>query len=73
MNALLIFMRILEALFLIGLAGSAIVVAISFVEDLWVLLGLDKHEQKPPAPVESNGAETRRRAELQQTPMHSAR
>jgi hypothetical protein len=72
MNALLLFMRVLEILFLVGLAGSAIVVAISFVEDLWVLLGLEKHEQKLPPAAES-GAETRRRYEMPQAPMHSAR
>ena len=73
MNALLLFMRILEILFLIGLAGSAIVVAISFVEDLWVLLGLEKHEPKPPEGASGSGGETRRRPEMQQTTMQSAR
>ena len=64
-------MRVLEILFLVGLAGSAIVVAISFFEDLWVLLGLEKHDQKPA--MGTVGAETGRRSEMQQTPMHSAR
>jgi hypothetical protein len=68
MNALLIFMRVLEILFLVGLAGSAIVVAISFVEDLWVLLGLDKHDHNHPAV-----GETGIRSEAQQAPVHSAR
>ncbi|HTZ60842.1 MAG TPA: hypothetical protein VMB49_22185 [Acidobacteriaceae bacterium] len=35
----IIFMRLLEVLFFAGIAGSAIVVAISFVEDLQLLLG----------------------------------
>lgn len=68
MNALLFFMRVLEILFLIGLAGSAVVVAISFVEDLWVLLGWEKPEAALSATAESNGG-----SELQRTPMRSSR
>jgi hypothetical protein len=33
------FMRLLEVLFFVGVAGSAVVVAISFVEDLQLLVG----------------------------------
>jgi len=33
-NLLIYCMRVLETMFLVGLAGSAVVVAISFVEDL---------------------------------------
>jgi len=39
---ILSFMRVLEIAFLVGLAGSAIVVAISFVEDFAVLVHRDK-------------------------------
>lgn len=35
-------MRALEIAFLVGLAGSAVVVAISFVEDFAILLERDK-------------------------------
>ena len=42
MDALALFlMHLLEALFFIGLAGSSIVVILSFVEDLHELLGED--------------------------------
>jgi hypothetical protein len=37
----LLFMRLLEVLFFAGLAGSAIVVIISFVEDAGELMGDD--------------------------------
>lgn len=33
------FMRLFEVLFFAGIAGSAVVVAISFVEDLQLLVG----------------------------------
>jgi hypothetical protein len=33
------FMRVLSTIFLVGMAGSAVVVAISFVEDLHELFG----------------------------------
>ena len=51
-------MRVITALFFIGLAGSAIVVAISFVEDFRELFGPDEPELKaskplPPAPNET--------------------
>ena len=39
---LLAAMRVLEVLFFLGLAGSAVVVLISFVEDLEVLLHRDR-------------------------------
>jgi hypothetical protein len=39
---LIIAMRVLETLFFVGLAGSAVVVLISFVEDLEVLLHRDR-------------------------------
>jgi len=39
---LIIAMRVLEAFFFVGLAGSAVVVLISFVEDLEVLLHRDR-------------------------------
>ena len=38
----LFFMRLLETAFFVGLAGSAIVVAISFVEDFGELFHRDK-------------------------------
>lgn len=41
-TALLVFMRVIEWLFFIGLAGSAIVVSISFFEDIGVLFERDK-------------------------------
>jgi hypothetical protein len=40
----LFFMHLLVVVFFVGLAGSAVVVLISFVEDLGVLLGFDKKE-----------------------------
>ena len=36
-------MRFLTIVFFAGLAGSAVVVAISFVEDFLLLLGLEEH------------------------------
>jgi hypothetical protein len=33
------FMRLFEVMFFIGIAGSAVVVAISFVEDIRLLVG----------------------------------
>ena len=45
MTALLIFFRVLEALFLIGIAGSVIVLVITTVEDLAILF-----ERDEPAP-----------------------
>ena len=36
-------MRFLVVVFFAGLAGSAVVVAISFVEDLLILMGLEEH------------------------------
>jgi hypothetical protein len=33
------FMRLFEIMFFLGIAGSAVVVAISFVEDLQLLVG----------------------------------
>jgi hypothetical protein len=45
MTALLIFFRVLEALFLIGIVGSVIVLAITTVEDLAILF-----ERDEPAP-----------------------
>jgi hypothetical protein len=39
MNFALLMMRLLELLFLVGLAGSAIVVLISFIEDAKELVG----------------------------------
>lgn len=45
MTALLIFFRILEAMFLLGIVGSVIVVVITTVEDLAILF-----ERDAPAP-----------------------
>jgi hypothetical protein len=39
---LLVAMRVLEILFFVGLAGSTVVVLISFVEDLKVLVHRDR-------------------------------
>jgi hypothetical protein len=59
-------MRVLETLFFIGLAGSAVVVAISFVEDFRVLLHRDRPwtasqrpsgEQEYPQPAGSRRSE----------------
>ena len=41
MSIAIFFMRLLEVLFFVGLAGSAIVVLISFVEDAKELVGKD--------------------------------
>ncbi len=54
---LIIAMRVLEAFFFVGLAGSAVVVLISFVEDLEVLL----HRDRP-------NVRRRERTDAQQTP-----
>jgi hypothetical protein len=54
MTALLLFFRFLEALFLIGIVGSLILVVITTVEDLAVLFEPDE-----PAP----GIETSERTE----------
>ncbi len=45
-------MRILETIFFIGLAGSAVVVAISFVEDFRVLLHRDRPRNAAQRPSE---------------------
>lgn len=59
-------MRVLETLFFIGLGGSAVVVAISFVEDFRVLLHRDRPrtaaprrsgEQEYPQPAGSRRSE----------------
>jgi len=41
MTLAIVFMRILDLLFFVGLAGSAIVVVISFIEDSKELFGDD--------------------------------
>ena len=41
------FIRVLTVLFLIGLAGSAVVIAISFVEDFRELFGPDEPKSEP--------------------------
>jgi hypothetical protein len=53
MTALLLFFRFLEALFLIGIVGSLIVVVITTVEDLAVLF-----ERDEPAPGIEGGDRT---------------
>lgn len=40
-------MRVITTLFFIGLAGSAIVIAISFVEDFKELFGSDEPSSEP--------------------------
>jgi Na+/H+-dicarboxylate symporter len=39
MQAVMLFMRLLEILFFAGVAGSAVVVVISFIEDIHELMG----------------------------------
>lgn len=46
MGLLILGMRVLEIFFMVGLAGSAVVVLISFVEDLRVLLHRDETKTK---------------------------
>jgi hypothetical protein len=41
-NIILFFMRLLEVAFFVGLAGSAVVVIISFIEDFGELFARDK-------------------------------
>ncbi len=41
MGLAVFFMRVLEAMFLVGLVGSAVVVVISFIEDSKELFGKD--------------------------------
>lgn len=53
MTALLILFRVLEGLFLLGLVGSVIVLAITTVEDLAILF-----ERDQPAPGISTPAES---------------
>jgi hypothetical protein len=62
MTALLILFRVLEALFLIGIVGSVIVLAITTVEDLAILF-----ERDEPAPGISNPPS----AESQTEPAHA--
>lgn len=73
MHALLIFMRVLEVLFLVGLAGSAIVVVISFVEDLGVLIGIGEEKHNREALSEDKLGEAYVRREGQRSPMHPVR
>ena len=57
MTALLILFRVLEALFLIGLGGSVIVLAITTVEDLAILFERDEPAPgiaDPSKPLESH-------------------
>lgn len=57
MTALLILFRVLEALFLIGLVGSVIVLAITTVEDLAILFERDEPAPgiaDPSRPIESH-------------------
>lgn len=42
------FMRLITTVFFIGLAGSVIVVALSFVEDFHELFSSDDSSSKPP-------------------------
>ncbi|UWZ81855.1 hypothetical protein [Occallatibacter riparius] len=57
---LLAAIHVLEVIFFVGLAGSAIVVLISFVEDFEVLLHRDKpkarHREQTDAPQTHPGA-----------------
>lgn len=48
-----IFVDILTVLFFAGLAGSVIVIAISFVEDFRELFGPDEKPEKPATPAQS--------------------
>jgi hypothetical protein len=45
MNLAILAMRVLEIMFFVGLAGSSIVVLISFVEDAKELFGKDEPSQ----------------------------
>ena len=59
MTALLILFRLLEALFLIGLVGSVIVLAITTVDDLAILFERDEPAPgiaDPAKPIESHSA-----------------
>lgn len=56
-------MRILEALFLVGLAGSAVVVLISFVEDIGVLFERDRPKADSPRDQENGQPAGSRRSE----------
>ncbi len=48
-------MRLLEAMFFVGLAGSAIVVLISFIEDGKELFGGDEDERHPASERQGRG------------------
>jgi hypothetical protein len=47
--------RLLEAMFFVGLAGSAVVVVISFIEDGKDLFGHDDSEQPPVSGRQEHG------------------
>ena len=48
-----LFLDILIAMFLLGIVGSALVVAISFVEDFRELFSSDEGPEEPPRPPHS--------------------
>jgi hypothetical protein len=64
-NALLILFRFLEALFFVGMVGSAVVLCITTVEDLRVLF-----EKDEPAPGTGAAPET---TQISAEPVPSAR
>lgn len=51
-----VFIDVLVTMFLVGLAGSAVVVVISFVEDFKELFGDDEAVQEPHVPPRSEPA-----------------
>lgn len=62
MTALLILFRVLEGLFLIGLVGSVIVLAITTVEDLAILFERDEPAPgiaDPSKPIDSHSEPVR--------------
>jgi len=51
-----IFVDLIIAMFFIGLAGSAVVILISFVEDFRELVGSDEASHEPAAPPQQAAA-----------------
>jgi len=58
----IIFLRVVTALFFIGLAGSAVVIAISFVEDFRELFGPDEPHAASAEPSSAPALPQRRSA-----------
>jgi len=59
-------MHVLTVAFFVGLAGSAIVITISFIEDFHELFGPDEPSSEPSKPPQSTPAEPAAQSYAQQ-------